>query len=52
MSLGDPRRRALARLTYPDIGGTEKSLTNEGVTTSAYRPFCDDNVLVLVALTS
>ena len=30
----------------------EKSLTNEGVTTSAYRPFCDDNVLVLVALTS
>jgi hypothetical protein len=30
----------------------EKSQTNERVPTSVYRPFCDDNVLVLVALTS
>jgi hypothetical protein len=30
----------------------EKSLTNDRVPTSVYRPFCDDNVLVLVALTS
>jgi hypothetical protein len=30
----------------------QESLTNDGVPASVYRPFCDDNVLVLVALTS
>src|SRR2546423_10903142 len=32
--------------------GGRKSLTNRGVPVAAYRPFCDDNVLDLVALTS
>ena len=35
-----------------EVGEPEKSMTNGEVATSVYRPFCDDNVLVLVALTS
>jgi hypothetical protein len=44
---GPNRRAALLALVEP-----ERSQTNEPVPTSVYRPFCDDNVLVLVALTS
>lgn len=38
--------------THRRLVESEKSLTNERVPTSVCRPFCDDNVLVLVALTS
>ena len=45
-----PRVLSVAPRRRP--GGVQRSQTNERVPTSVYRPFCDDNVLVLVALTS
>src|SRR5947207_12645907 len=36
----------------PTLVKPKRSQTNEQVASSVYRPFCDDNVLFLVALTS
>ena len=46
-AISGPTNRPRARLVEP-----ERSQTNERVGSSVYRPFCDDNVLFLVALTS